>query len=542
MTETDHQLLSRYAGQNAEDAFAAVVRRHLDLVFSAALRQVRSPQLAEEVAQSVFSDLARRAPDLAPDTVLPAWLYQVTRRSAIDVVRRESRRQLREQIACEMNVMNAPAADWSRVEPLLDEAMETLDNADRTAILLRYFENQSLREVGQALGTSDDAAQKRVSRALERLRKFLAKNGVTVGAGGLAAIVSANAVQASPAGLALTIATAATGGFALTTSTLIATTKTIAMTTLQKTLVTAIIAAAAVGSGLYEAHHAAQLQNQIERLQQQQGSLADQLRQAQGEQMNSSNQMADLLAENARLKAGPNSMELLKLRGKVTQLQSAANDPAATAAEAWMAKVNTLKQRLEVTPAAKIPEMQLLTEQDWLDATKNNNLATDNDFRRAFSSLRQEAENQFVQTSLKPALNSYLQANNGQFPTDLSQLQSYFNAPVDPAILQRWEVTPGSTVPTLGLGEQIITETAAVDDLLDSRIAIGSDGATGSTSFLASETQPTLQPVYQAYIAANGAIGATAANFNFSQLMSYATTPAQQAAVQKLIQQQALSH
>ncbi len=96
---------------------------------------------------------------------MTAWLYQVTRRTAIDVVRKDSRRQLREQIAVEMTNMNATASDWTHVEPFLDEAMHTLDETDRAAVLLRYFENKTLREVGQTLGTSDDAAQKRVSPA-----------------------------------------------------------------------------------------------------------------------------------------------------------------------------------------------------------------------------------------------------------------------------------------------------------------------------------------------------------------------------------------
>src|SRR6266581_3621866 len=107
-----------------------------------------------------------------------------------------------------MNAMNATAADWTHIEPLLDEAMHALGDTDRTAVLLRYFENKSLREVGLTLGTSDDAAQKRVSRAVERLREFFAKRGVTVGASGLAVVISANAVQAAPVGLAVTISTA----------------------------------------------------------------------------------------------------------------------------------------------------------------------------------------------------------------------------------------------------------------------------------------------------------------------------------------------
>src|SRR5207249_4082392 len=142
-----------------------------------------------------FIDLARNAARLKPDTILTAWLYQVTRRTAIDVVRREASRQLREQIATEMKAMNATAADWTHIEPLLDEAMHALDETDRAAVLLRYFENKSLRDVGQALGTSENAAQKRVNRAVERLRKFFAKRGVTIGASGVVIVISGNAVQ-----------------------------------------------------------------------------------------------------------------------------------------------------------------------------------------------------------------------------------------------------------------------------------------------------------------------------------------------------------
>jgi RNA polymerase sigma factor (sigma-70 family) len=213
MSDTDMELLARYTRQHAEDAFAELVRRHVGLIYSAALRQVRSPQLAEEVSQSVFIDLACQAARLKPDTILTAWLYQVTRRSAIDVVRREASRQLREQIATEMNAMNATAADWTHIEPLLDEAMHALDDTDRTAVLLRYFENKSLREVGTTLGTSENAAQKRLGRAVERLREFFTKRGVTVGASGLVVVISANAVQAAPMGLAgtVTAASVATG-------------------------------------------------------------------------------------------------------------------------------------------------------------------------------------------------------------------------------------------------------------------------------------------------------------------------------------------
>jgi len=258
MIETDLQLLERYTRHQAEEAFAELVRRRINLVYSAALRQVRVPQLAEEVAFSTFADLARAASRLAPDTVVVAWLYQVARRTAIDVVRREASRQAREQVATEISAMNAPAAPWTEIEPLLDEAMHALDEADRTALLLRYFENKSLREVGLTLGTGEDAARKRVDRAVERLRGWFARRGVTTGVGGIGALISAHAVQAAPAGLAGSIAAATPpAAGALVSATLAADTSQgwlglllapiVAMTTATKiTIALALIVAAAV--------------------------------------------------------------------------------------------------------------------------------------------------------------------------------------------------------------------------------------------------------------------------------------------------------
>ena len=332
--ETDLQLLARYARDHAEEAFTALVRRHVNLVYSAALRQVRSPQLAEEVAQSTFTDLVRNTSRLLSDRAdsspnrspaapalgsLTPWLYQVTRRTAIDVVRREARRQLREQIATELHTMNATPADWAHIEPLLDDAMSALDDTDRTAVLLRYFENQTLREVGATLGISDDAAQKRVSRAVERLREIFAKRGVTVCASGLAVVISANAVQAAPVGMALTITTAAalTGATLATTATV---TKAIAMTTLQKTLVTATLAVLA-GAGIYEARQASHLREQNQTLRQHQAPLVEQVQQLQHERDNAMNQLAELAMANSQLKTDSDRSELLKLRGEVGVLR-----------------------------------------------------------------------------------------------------------------------------------------------------------------------------------------------------------------------------
>jgi len=265
---SDWELLQAYARERSEASFEALVQRHVNLVYHAALRQVRSVHLAEEVAQSTFADLAREAGRLPPTTVVTGWLYEVARRTAIDVVRRETRRRRREEAAAELQAMT-PAEDqdvWRHIEPLLEEAMGVLDAADRTALLLRYFENQPLREVGQALGTSDDTAQKRVTRALERLRKFFAGRGIALGTSGLAVALSAHAAQAAPAGLAASIA-AATGLIGATSAmtATAAAANALTMTTLQKSLIAAALTLA-VATSLYEVRENARLRDRIRAL------------------------------------------------------------------------------------------------------------------------------------------------------------------------------------------------------------------------------------------------------------------------------------
>jgi RNA polymerase sigma factor (sigma-70 family) len=314
MSDTDMELLARYTRQHAEDAFAELVRRHLDLVHSAALRQVCSPQLAEEVAQATFLKLARHASQFPPNTVVTAWLYQVTRREAIDVVRRESRRQLREQIATEMNAMNATAADWTHIGPLLDEAMHALDDTDRTAVLLRYFENKSLREVGATLGTSENAAQKRLGRAVERLREFFAKRGVTVGGSGLVVVISANAVQAAPAGLSASIA-AAVAGITIATA---GTATIITMSWLNAKSAAAIIGAAVLaGTGTYVVQ-----QQKLVRMDAVHRALLSQQAQASASHDET---LATLRARDLAI-AGlrKDNADLPRLRNEITQLQAAA--------------------------------------------------------------------------------------------------------------------------------------------------------------------------------------------------------------------------
>jgi len=232
--QTDSQLLCAYAEHGSEPAFAELVRRHVDLVYSAALRMVCHSDLAEDVTQCVFLALAKSADQLKDRPVLSGWLHRTAQNIAAQTVRSDVRRRAREQEAAAMNELHEPDAVWEQVAPRLDNALGELSEADRDALLLRYFEGKSAREMAQTLGTSEDAAQKRVSGAVERLREFPAKRGVTAGASGLVVVISANAVQSAPVGLAVTISTAAAlAGTTVATTATATATKAIAMTTLQ---------------------------------------------------------------------------------------------------------------------------------------------------------------------------------------------------------------------------------------------------------------------------------------------------------------------
>jgi RNA polymerase sigma factor (sigma-70 family) len=477
MTTDDLKLLAQYAGTGSEEAFAELVQRHLDLVYSAALRQVRSPQLAEEVAQSVFTDLSRNAARLKPDTVLTAWLYQVARRTAVDVVRRESRRQLREQLAVELADMNAHPSIWKEIEPVLEEAMESLDPAERAAILLRFFENRNLREVGQRLGTSEDAAQKRVSRAVERLRELLAQRGVGVGSSGLALALSANAVQSAPLGLVATISTAAAlAGPAVHAVTTVATTKALAMTTLQKIVITATITAA-VGVAIYQTRQVTQAREQRQVLQMGEEPLKEQLRRLAQERDDAAKQLAAAREENQSLRAGV--AELPKLRGEVGRLRDSArqlaqlkaladttgSDPALdNVFKTWAVRATRLRQRLDQATELRIPEMQFLTEKGWFDAVKElKQLETDDDYRLAASNLRNIAKGDFVRLT-QQALRAYTAGNGGQLPQDLAQLKPFFSQPVDDEVLQRYKLLQTGLLANVPQNANLVTEIAPLVD------------------------------------------------------------------------------
>jgi RNA polymerase sigma factor (sigma-70 family) len=206
----DIELLGRFVERHSDADFAVLVRRQIDLVYSAALRQTRNPHAAEEVTQAVFVVLARKAGSLLRLRTLTGWLYQAARLTAANYLRTESRRARREQEAYMESLINEPAPcpeeAWMQTAPLLENAMGELSPGDRTAVLLRYFQNKSLGDVGLALGINEDAARMRVNRALERLRRFLTRRDVSLSAVALAGVIATKSVQAAPVNLAASVA------------------------------------------------------------------------------------------------------------------------------------------------------------------------------------------------------------------------------------------------------------------------------------------------------------------------------------------------
>lgn len=355
--KSDAQLLRDYAERGLDAAFTEIVARYTDLVYSAALRQVESVDLAADVAQSVFVDLARKAGAvsgrLSPAASLAGWLHRGTRFAALNQLRDLRRRAANERQAMDQLLPNADDADWEQLRPALDEALDCLADEDREALFLRFFQNHDFRAVGQQLGVSAAAAQKRVTRAVDRLRGILARRGVAVGAGGLAALLSTNAVQAAPAGLAAAISSAATlAGATLTTTATATATKAIAMTTLQKALVTATVAVL-TGAGIYEARQASRLRDRVQSLEQQQAPLAEQVRQLQTERDDASNRLVAANEELTRFNSSQKQAELLRLRGQVGSLRNqlattVAEQKAAGSGFAQMMKDPAMKEYIRV--------------------------------------------------------------------------------------------------------------------------------------------------------------------------------------------------
>ena len=434
---TDQELLSAYAQGQSQAAFGELVRRHVDLVYSAALRMVRGASQAQDVTQDVFVALGQNAARLAGHPVLSGWLHRTAQNIAAKTVRTEIRRRAREQQAATMNQPRSTHSDpiWEQIAPHLDSALGALRAADREAVLLRYFEKKSVRDIAAMIGISTDAAQKRVSRGLEQLRVILAKRGVAVGVGGLVAGLSANAVQAAPAGLALTLST--TAAVTAPASISIVTATIITMTT-TKTIIGAVCIAAAIGISVYET------------------------RKSDERTAASPSATAPWGSWDAGRDPDPAATRPDHPMGRWPRTFASGKPERiptrAEAEELWEAKVPELVAKLNEHPELRIPELSLLPQHAWA-IMAGSDFTTDETFRATCSDMRMWAK-QELSDRLRKALRGYTGANDGMLPTRMEDLAPYFSAPLDPAILDRYQLLQTGKLADLPEDADLIREQA----------------------------------------------------------------------------------
>jgi RNA polymerase sigma factor (sigma-70 family) len=490
---TDSQrFLADYVTNGSEQAFRELVTRYLDLVYSTAIRLVGGDtHQAEDITQTVFVDLARKASTLPRDLMLGGWLHRHTCFVASKVMRGERRRQFRERQAVEMNALQDHSqANLAQVAPILDEAINQLGADDRTAILLRFFEQRGLRSVGEALGSSENAAQKRVTRALEELCALLKRRGVACSAAALGTALASEAVAAAPVGLAATVSSVALAGASAGTATALTLLRIMTMSNL-KLGISALVVAGATTTLVVQ--HQSQtklrednesLQQQVTQLQSENGRLSNLVARADSLQSvadNQRNELLNLRSEVARLRA--DSRDLAQLKAASTQKE---NEPMQAAARALLEKIDLLKQRLRQMPDKNIPELQYLSDKTWANVALNAKLETDKDVRQALCELRSIAKGE-VASSISFALESYSRANNGRLPTDVPQLQPYFawfnvfpvpdlNPAAIGAFLQRYQMLKTGNVGDLQPNEMVLAEKAPVDDKYDYIYEIGLTG------------------------------------------------------------------
>jgi RNA polymerase sigma factor (sigma-70 family) len=353
MPPDDATLLRRFSAERSEPAFAELVRRYLDLVYAAALRQVNGDSgLAADICQSIFIDLARKAGSLRPGFALAAWLHRATRLAALAALRSENRRAVREQEAATMRELDRtePSIDWDALRPVIDDALDDLNDQDREAVLLRYFRQQSFREVAAALSLSENAARMRVDRALEKLRGVLSRRGLTSTTSALSVALAGQSLISAPGGLAATLTTTAVSVAAIsTTSTLLP-----LMASLKVKLGLAAVVAAAVGTPLVLQH------NENARLLAENGNLKMQ-----------ATELEQLRRENAELAAlRVDANELTRLRAQQSELMRLRDEVGALREQTRRLNAPTAKKPALAAAAKTSPEpegKEFISAENWID-------------------------------------------------------------------------------------------------------------------------------------------------------------------------------
>lgn len=252
----DSSLLRDYTGRASEDAFAELVRRHVNKIYSVAWRHTGNAHSAEEITQTVFVILAKKGRQLGPKVNISGWLYQTARFASVSYVRGEIRRARRQAEAdMQSKISETETEHWVEIAPLLDAAMAGLNDTDRQAVVMRFFDGKSMKDIGESLNATEDAAKKRVTRAVEKLRAYFARRGVTSTAAGLVEALSAHAVQIAPAGLAASAAKLALAKSAAAGTTMAAATSAVKSAPWLKAATFSVVAANALLSKQVVATH-----------------------------------------------------------------------------------------------------------------------------------------------------------------------------------------------------------------------------------------------------------------------------------------------
>ncbi|HSH17238.1 MAG TPA: sigma-70 family RNA polymerase sigma factor, partial [Verrucomicrobiae bacterium] len=419
MEASDQELLRAFVRERSEDAFRQMVNRHLNLVFATARRILGDPQLAEEVAQGVFLLLARKAGEIGNQQPLAGWLYHTARHHALNASRAEGRRRQREQTAAAMQTTETtPEPEWIAAE--LEGALEELPAEDRDALVLRFLDNRQLREVGVELGISEEAARKRVSRALDKLRGIFGKRGVALSTGLLTTALAAQAGAVAPAGLGASIVASALTGLTAASATVITATQT--TTTLMNLLnlktTAAILGAAAVtGTTTYlvQEREVERVRADYQTLNEAHGKLA-----AEQQEARELIQLRDEQLERLRRDVA----DLPRLRGEVDRLNRSITGLRSLEPELAEAHRQLTVLRNQA-PASAPKEMAERPASD-------DGLMYDEAFLVRYGMWTEEAEkkaaiarlNQYRQIGL--GLIMYADQQKGWFPANLDTAQAYF--------------------------------------------------------------------------------------------------------------------
>lgn len=483
----DLELLRQFARDGSQAAFQAVVSRHFDLVYSAAKRQVRSPDLAKDVAQAVFLDLATSASNLRADTVLASWLFVATRRRAIDVVRREVTRQRIERAAAEEHTVNAPQSSWSQREPLLDEALTSLREEDRRALLLRFFENQNLREISLALGCSEDSAQKRVSRALDRLRGYFSERGLLTVAAVLASELSTHAVERAPSGAAASVASSVLTRIASTAA------QHAARIAIVGAMKVAAMTVALAGAAIFVAYESYAYHQRRLELASLIGATEQWRRELRSLQSRAATERA------VRAEASARREEFISADPEFDQRIRTA-----------LVHLAELRRRFDAVPREQIPEMRYLTFEHWFDIAQSHvKWDTAEDWREIMSSVRTRAIN-WSGDVLASALERYVTHSHGLLPKTMDDLAPFCDPALEPDILARYELKKNTSIADLPQHATIIAQKndTVVDPDHDNLAVIGLhwSGVTGvrKPNSLNAKLEEMTKEAVAAYQAAHG--------------------------------------